>query len=91
MINCTGPEADFRKKRHPLPVSLMEQGLVRPDALGMGIDTDERGAVLDAHGQASEVMFAIGPMRKGQLWETTAVPEIRGQAQALGAWLSDKA
>lgn len=91
VINCTGPEADFRKKRHPLPVSLMEQGLVRPDALGMGIDTDERGAVLDAHGQASAVMFALGPMRKGQLWETTAVPEIRGQAQALGAWLSDRA
>jgi uncharacterized NAD(P)/FAD-binding protein YdhS len=89
VINCTGPEADFRKKRHPLPVSLMEQGLIRPDSLGMGIDTDDAGAVLDAHGQASRVIFAIGPMRKGQLWETTAVPEIRAQAQALGARLRD--
>jgi uncharacterized NAD(P)/FAD-binding protein YdhS len=85
VVNCTGPEADFRKKRHPLPVSLMEQGLIRPDVLGMGIDTDEHGAVLDAHGQASAVIFAIGPMRKGQLWETTAVPEIRGQTQAIAA------
>jgi uncharacterized NAD(P)/FAD-binding protein YdhS len=88
VVNCTGPEADFRKKRHPLPVSLMEQGLIRPDALGMGIDTDERGAVLDAHGRASAVIFAIGPMRKGQLWETTAVPEIRGQTQSLGCTLT---
>jgi uncharacterized NAD(P)/FAD-binding protein YdhS len=85
VINCTGPEADFRKKRHPLPVSLLEQGLIRPDALGMGIDTNDAGAVLDAHGRESRMIFAIGPMRKGQLWETTAVPEIRVQAQAIAA------
>ncbi|MOA27545.1 hypothetical protein D3C78_1484280 [compost metagenome] len=80
MINCTGPEADYRKKRHPLAVSLLEQGLVRPDALGMGLEVDAEGAVLDAHGRASAVLFALGPTLKGGLWETTAVPEIRVQA-----------
>ena len=29
------------------------------------------------------IEFAIGPLRRGELWETTAVPEIRAQAHAL--------
>jgi uncharacterized NAD(P)/FAD-binding protein YdhS len=29
----------------------------------------------------------MGPTRKGQLWETTAVPEIRQQAEQLAAHL----
>jgi uncharacterized NAD(P)/FAD-binding protein YdhS len=83
VINCTGPECDFRKMRHPLLASLLEQGLIRPDPLGMGLDVTEDGRVVDAFGQASERLYAIGPLRKGRLWETTAVPELRGQAAAV--------
>jgi uncharacterized NAD(P)/FAD-binding protein YdhS len=88
VVNCTGPEADFRKKRHPLVVNLLERGLVRPDALGMGIEVSADGAVLDAQGTPSDRIFALGPVRKGGLWETTAVPELRGQAAALKSHLS---
>jgi uncharacterized NAD(P)/FAD-binding protein YdhS len=28
-------------------------------------------------------MWTLGPPRRGVLWETTAVPEIRQQAEAL--------
>ncbi|MFN3428594.1 MAG: FAD/NAD(P)-binding protein, partial [Candidatus Sericytochromatia bacterium] len=83
VVNCTGPEADFRKKRHPLVANLLERGLVRPDALGMGIEVGDDGAVLDAQGAPSTNLFALGPVRKGGLWETTAVPELRAQASAL--------
>jgi uncharacterized NAD(P)/FAD-binding protein YdhS len=68
-------------------VSLLEQGLLRPDPLGMGVDVSAEGAVLDAHGEPSRVLHALGPARKGGLWETTAVPELRGQAAALAARL----
>jgi uncharacterized NAD(P)/FAD-binding protein YdhS len=34
-------------------------------------------------------MFAIGPMIRGVLWEITAIPEIRAQAAALAAKLTD--
>ncbi|MNS38775.1 hypothetical protein D3C72_710360 [compost metagenome] len=88
VVNCTGPEADFRKKRHPLVANLLERGLVRPDALGMGIEVSDDGAVLDAQGTPSDTIFALGPVRKGGLWETTAVPELRGQAGALAGHLT---
>lgn len=35
ILNCTGPEADFRKLQDPLTRSLMLQGLARADALSL--------------------------------------------------------
>jgi uncharacterized NAD(P)/FAD-binding protein YdhS len=32
----------------------------------------------------------VGPPRKGTLWESTAVPEIRGQAAALAHRLPER-
>ncbi|MDB5986205.1 MAG: beta-lactamase domain protein [Nevskia sp.] len=87
VINCTGPECDYRRLNHPLIVSLREQGLIEADALGLGLSTDDRGALIDAAAQPSTRLFTLGPPRKGQLWETTAVPEIRVQAQALAQQL----
>ena len=83
VVNCTGPESNYRRLNHPLIVSLRERGLIQPDSLGLGLLTDAHGALLDRDGHASERLHTLGPARKGQLWETTAVPEIRIQAQAL--------
>jgi uncharacterized NAD(P)/FAD-binding protein YdhS len=49
----------------------------------MGLETTSNGALINADGTAWENIFAIGPMRKGTLWETTSVPEIRSQAASL--------
>jgi uncharacterized NAD(P)/FAD-binding protein YdhS len=87
VINCTGPECDYRRMRHPLIASLLGQGLVRPDDLALGLDNDAKGALLDAEGNARGVLYTLGPLRKGTLWETTAVPEIRVQAEELAASL----
>lgn len=87
VINCTGPEADCRKLENPLLTSLLHQKLVRPDSLFLGLDTSEQGALLDAHGQPSDFLYTLGPSRKGSLWETTAVPEIRLQASQLASLL----
>jgi len=83
VINCTGLECDYRRLRQPLIVHLLESGLIRPDPLYLGLDTDAEGRLLDARGYASTFLYTLGPPCKGRLWETTAVPEIRGQAQAL--------
>ncbi|MBD2100075.1 FAD/NAD(P)-binding protein [Leptolyngbya sp. FACHB-261] len=83
VINCTGPECDYRKFHHPLITSLCQQGLLRSDALGLGLDVATNGALIDANGNASRLLFTLGPLRKGNLWETTAVPELRIQAFAL--------
>jgi uncharacterized NAD(P)/FAD-binding protein YdhS len=83
VINCTGPEADWRRIDNTLLSSLFAQGLARPDSLFVGLDVDRDGCMLDEQGAASQSLFAIGPVRKGGLWETTAVPELRQQASDL--------
>ena len=83
VINCTGPESNYRRLNHPLVRDLREQGLIVADALGLGLLTDAQGALLDREQQVRGVLHTLGAARKGQLWETTAVPEIRVQAQAL--------
>ncbi|WP_088888861.1 FAD/NAD(P)-binding protein [Leptolyngbya ohadii] len=81
VLNCTGPECDFRKLDNPLIQQLLSTGLVCPDPLRLGLAVAENGALVDRQGKASEQLFAIGSPRKGRFWETTAVPEIRVQAQ----------
>ena len=84
-----GPETDCRKLNHPLVNDLLSQGLVRPDPLRLGLDVAEDGAVIDAEGVASNLIYAVGPARKGRLWETTAVPEIRRQIAELAPLLTE--
>jgi len=88
VINCTGSETDCRRIDDSLISSLFAQGLARPDPLFLGLDTDGHGALLGYDGRPSTSLFTLGPARKGSLWETTAVPEIRFQAAQLGEHLS---
>lgn len=69
----------------PEAAAAIEQfsGLTRPDPLRLGLDTNAEGWLLDAQGVASSFLYTLGAPCKGRLWETTAVPEIRGQAKAL--------
>ena len=83
VINCTGPETDCKKLNSPLLKQLRKEGLIRPDPLSLGLDVDVTGALLNEQGRASDFLYAIGPPRKGALWETTAVPEIRVQIREL--------
>lgn len=82
-INCTGPQSQFSATDVPLFQNLLRRGLVRPDPLDMGIEVDEDLAAIDREGRASDCLFALGPLLKGMLWETTAVPELRGQTMQL--------
>lgn len=88
VVNCTGSETDCRRIDDSLISSLFAQGLARPDPLFLGLDADEHGGLIDYNGTASSSIFAVGPTRKGSLWETTAVPEIREQAAELAEHLS---
>jgi uncharacterized NAD(P)/FAD-binding protein YdhS len=89
VINCTGPDTDLARVNEPLIAQLRTAGTIRPDPLGLGLDTDEHGAVIDATGRASDRLFLVGPLRKGQLWENTAVPELRVEAAALARFLQE--
>ncbi len=57
--------------------------LIRPDALGLGLETADHGALIDADGRTSKVLFHVGPLLRATEWEATAVPELRVHAAAL--------
>jgi uncharacterized NAD(P)/FAD-binding protein YdhS len=83
VINCTGPRCDFRTTGDPLLRDLLDSGLARPGEVGLGLDTDADGRLLDRHGKPSRALWTLGAARRGQLWECTAIPEIRAHAEAL--------
>ena len=87
VVNCTGPDSDYRRVASPLLKDLMNKGLARPDELSLGLDVTDDGALLDAQGRPSNFLYALGPLRKGKLWETIAVPELRLQVWDLARLL----
>ncbi|MGV1049116.1 MAG: FAD/NAD(P)-binding protein [Solirubrobacterales bacterium] len=87
VVNCAGPEDDVRRLADEPLRSLLAAGAVRPDPLGLGLDVDLDGAAISAGGSPQDQLRVIGPLRKGSLWETTAIPEIRRQAADLAQLL----
>ena len=83
VINCTGPQSHFSQTGLPLFDNLLAKGMVCSDDIDLGIQVDDDFAVIDNEGHSSSGLYAIGPLLKGTLWETTAVPELRGQAMRV--------
>jgi uncharacterized NAD(P)/FAD-binding protein YdhS len=88
VINCTGPQLRVSEAGDPFVDSLLTAGMVRPGPYGLGLDVGDDGAIIDATGARAGNLWAIGPMRRGVEWETTAAREIRCQAVSLAARLS---
>ena len=72
----------MRRTAHPLLNRLVADGHARPDALGLGLDTEDC-AVVDAAGIRSDWLYALGPLTRPAWWEITAVPEINAQITRL--------
>jgi len=87
LIRATGLDTDVERSTHPLIAHLRESGLVAADPLGLGLKTSDRFEILDAKGGAVRGLFAIGPLLRAQLWEITAVPELRKAARDLATQL----
>ena len=87
VVNCTGPQSGFSAGTDALFQSLLGRGLVRADGLDMGIEVDAEFAAVGGDGRRSGFLYALGPLLKGSLWETTAVPELRGQAMRVAQLL----
>ena len=88
-INCTGPAGSAVGTGSALIDDLVAHGLVRPHPLGLGLDTGEHGALRRADGELSGTLFTLGWLRRGELWESVAIPEIRAQAAEIAGRVSD--
>jgi uncharacterized NAD(P)/FAD-binding protein YdhS len=90
VINCTGPESNYRKVRFPIISDLIRRGKVKTDELGLGIECTHDGRIINDKNQIEDGLWCIGPMRKSVLWETTALRELREQAEELVVLITQK-
>lgn len=89
VVNCAGTDRRLAHTTDPLLQSLLADGLVVPDPLGLGWRTAEHGALIDSNGVAAQHLFYLGPMLRAQYWEATAVGELREHAESLAAALME--
>lgn len=78
IFNCTGPLGAIERTRDPLLRSLFDRGAARGDALGIGLEVDDRSRVA-----GSDRLWAAGPPTRARFWEIVAVPDIRLQVAAI--------
>ncbi len=80
VVNCTGPGPQNRHATHPILRPLIQSGALWDDALGLGMLTDHDGHALRRNGKPHANLLIAGTLRKADLWESTAVLELRQQA-----------
>ncbi|HEY0791121.1 MAG TPA: FAD/NAD(P)-binding protein [Chthoniobacterales bacterium] len=87
VINATGPATRLTATRSVLLRNLLRQGLVAPDETDMGVRIDPDHTAITGEGDRSHLLLALGPLLRGTLWETVAVPELRTQARRVAETL----
>jgi len=86
VVNATGPDTDVRNLHDPLLDDLLrprpDGSLAVPATAGMGFRT-RGGRLVGSSGRPQAPIWVLGALRRGELWESTAVPDIRNQALAV--------
>jgi uncharacterized NAD(P)/FAD-binding protein YdhS len=86
LINCTGPESDISKTNTALLQNCFSKGYIQQDELKLGISTNiDTFQTIHSTGIENKQLFAMGSLLRGELWESTAVNELRNQAKNLAA------
>ena len=85
VVTCTGAGVAVAAAPDPLVRGLLADGHASADPLGLGLRATPAGALLDPAGRTDERLWVLGPLRRGELWESTAVRELRGQAEDVAA------
>lgn len=91
VFDCRGYFPDWQAIADPLLASLIDNGTVRPDPLGIGLDVTEECALVSRDGLVSTRLFAIGPLTRSAFWEIEAIPDIRSQCEELSLKLEPAA
>ena len=60
VINCIGPESDYRRIDHPLVRNLMRRRLIRPGPANLGVDALLNGAIIGRNSAASNACILSG-------------------------------
>ncbi|MDT8411746.1 MAG: FAD/NAD(P)-binding protein [Vicingaceae bacterium] len=88
VINCTGPNTDLTKQKDNFLKKCLQKGIVNQDGLKLGISANIKTfQILDTNGNIHSNLFTLGSNLSGELWESTAVNELRGQTEKLAGVL----
>jgi uncharacterized NAD(P)/FAD-binding protein YdhS len=83
IVECTGINPIPHNTTNPVLRNLFDSGFARIDSMGIGLDATSSCALIDASGEPSTRIFAIGPLTRAAFWEIVAVPDIRAQCHRL--------
>lgn len=90
LVIATGTAWD-RRALHASPLwsQLLNTRVASLHGSGIGVRTDADGRLIDDAGGTVPNVVCLGAIRQGEIWETTAIPEIRQQAQHVAELLAD--
>lgn len=83
LIVTTGPGHEALTASQPLLQSLSQQGLIRADQLGFGIDVDNQSRTLNLTGQPNARLFVVGPAARARFGELMGLPQVADHAAAV--------
>ena len=93
VVNCTGTGTVLAPGADPLYDDLLAPrggvALAVRSTAGMGLRT-AAGRLVDSAGSTEAPLWTLGSVRRGELWESTAVPEIRAQAAHVATAVLDE-
>lgn len=88
VILATGPAHDSILHSSPVLASLADAGLVRPDALRLGLDVTEGCLAVGSNGQPTPGILVAGPLARSHVGELMGVPEVTAHAELVAARLA---
>src|SRR6185436_4311125 len=90
VFNCIGPSMRVSESADPLIRSMLETGEATTEPESLGLSADAAGRLRRRDGSVSSSVLVLGALRRGDLWESTAVPELRAQAAAVGSAIREE-
>lgn len=81
VVVTTGPAHGRVLADNPVLASLAAAGRLRPDPLGLGIDTDPEGRPIGADGRGDPRILVCGPLARASVGELMGVPEVTQHAE----------
>jgi uncharacterized NAD(P)/FAD-binding protein YdhS len=87
IVNCTGADGNPARMAAPLVRQCLRDGILKADGCGQGFAAGPDGSLHDRNGHSQGGLYGLGVMLRGTLYECTAVPDLRAQAESLSATL----
>ncbi|WP_068470976.1 FAD/NAD(P)-binding protein [Candidatus Protochlamydia phocaeensis] len=80
LLNCLGPELNISQNTNEILRNLQAKGYIKFDGLNKGLEVN---ASYQLKGLLEDRLYGIGNLLFGERLETTAVPELRSQADEI--------